>query len=70
MVQQPAQPVESESPAEIANEIEQNLSRMMNLDIADDPTPPQPAKSPRADSSTIKFTNLQFGRNYDPTSGT
>ena len=22
------------------------------------------------DSSTIKFTNLQFGRNYDPTSGT
>ena len=53
----------SDAPAtteEIANEIEQNITRMM--DIAD----PEPART--MDSSTIKFTNLQFGRNYDPTS--
>ena len=53
-----------------AHEIEQNLSRMMDADISS-AAPSQPGKaSTHADSSTIKFTNLQFGRNYDPTSGT
>lgn len=58
---------ESETTEEIAHEIEQNLSRMMDLDIPAEPQTPH--KSVQADSSTIKFTNLQFGKNYDPTSG-
>ena len=45
-------------------------ARQLLKSIADDPAPSTPHKSPRADSSTIKFTNLQFGRNYDPTSNT
>ena len=52
-----------ESAEEIAHEIEQNITRLMDLDE------PDPAPAQRADSSTIKFTNLQFGRNYDPTNG-
>ena len=52
------------STEEIANEIEQNISRIM--DIAE-PVPQQTPKTSHADSNTIKFTNLQFGKNYDPT---
>ena len=44
---------------EIADEIEQNITRIMGMET------PDPA--PKADSSTIKFTSLQFGPNYDPT---
>lgn len=66
----PAPAEEPETTEEIAHEIEQNLSRMMDADISS-AAPSQPGKaSTHADSSTIKFTNLQFGRNYDPTSGT
>ena len=58
-----AEPV-AEMPAEtteaIANEIEQNLNRLMDLE--------EPVEVPKATTdATIKFTNLQFGRNYDPT---
>ena len=56
---EPAQPAETTE--EIANEIEQSITRLMDLD-----EPVEPAK--HATDSTIKFTNLQFGRNYDPTS--
>lgn len=48
---------EPSSAEDIANEIEQNITRMMDRE----------APKPAADA-TIKFTNLQFGRNYDPTS--
>ena len=51
-----------ESTEEIANEIEQNITRL--LDIED----PAPKPSPM-ERSTIKFNNLQFGNNYDPTNG-
>lgn len=55
-------PVEESSSAEdIAHEIEQNVNRIMDLD-----DPVEPPKT--ATDATIKFTNLQFGRNYDPTS--
>ena len=59
-----AAPVE-ETPAAtteaIANEIEQNITRLMDLD--------EPVETPKVTTdATIKFTNLQFGRNYDPTS--
>ena len=53
-----------ESPADIANEIEQNIGRLMDLE-----EPAQTASKPMQTDSTIKFTNLQFGRNYDPTNG-
>ena len=55
----PAEP--AQTPEDIANEIEQNITRMMDVS-----EPAEPAR-PSMDS-TIKFTNLQFGRNYDPTS--
>jgi len=59
-----AEPV-AEMPAEttesIANEIEQSLNRLMDLE--------EPVENPKVTTdATIKFTNLQFGRNYDPTS--
>lgn len=50
----------SETTEEIANEIEQSISRMMDMD--------EPVKDDGSLENTIKFTNLQFGRNYDPTS--
>ena len=55
----------AEMPAEtteaIANEIEQSLNRLMDLE--------EPVENPKVTTdATIKFTNLQFGRNYDPTS--
>ena len=57
-------PVKTESTEAIASEIEQNISRLMDLE---EPAP-QPAPRPaHADSATIKFTNLQFGPGYDPT---
>lgn len=48
---------ESTSAEDIANEIEQSITRIMDREA------PKPATD-----ATIKFTNLQFGRNYDPTS--
>ena len=62
----PPEPRKTETPEDIASEIEQNISRLMDME---DPIQPAPARSAHPDSSTIKFTNLQFGRNYDPTSG-
>ena len=60
------QPVEAkpvETPEEIAHEIEQNITRLMDIS-----EPAEPAEDARhATDATIKFTNLQFGRNYDPT---
>ena len=55
----------AETPEQIADEIQQNLSRMMDIG---EPQQPAEAQEPKAATdSTIKFTNLQFGRNYDPT---
>ena len=62
---QPA-PKKAETTEDIASEIEQNISRLMDME---DPVQPAPSHSSHPDSSTIKFTNLQFGRNYDPTAG-
>ena len=68
-VQEPA--AESETTEEIAHEIEQNLSRMMDVNLPEmNNAAPGAKPAAHTDSSTIKFTNLQFGRNYDPTSGT
>jgi len=56
-------PKAAETPADIAHEIEQNITRLMDIS-----EPVEAAQEPRqATDATIKFTNLQFGRNYDPT---
>lgn len=53
-----------ETTEEIANEIEQNIAQIMDME---DPEPVQEQHT--ATDHTIKFNNLQFGRNYDPTNG-
>lgn len=57
----PKEETPKETTQDIANEIEQNIGRLMGME---EPL----TKSSRSDS-TIKFTNLQFGNNYDPTKG-
>lgn len=49
----------------VADEISQNLEALVGT--ADEPAPKPEPKHPIADTTTSKFTNLQFGRNYDPT---
>ena len=59
-------PVES---ADVANEIAQNIEAMIGSTV--DTAPKAAPKHPVAnDTTTSKFAslNLQFGRNYDPTS--
>ena len=55
---------ETESPADIASAIEQNITKIMDIEA---PEEPAPAEEEKVTDSTIKFSNLQFGRNYDPT---
>jgi hypothetical protein len=49
----------------VADEISQSLEALVGSteDVGPKPEP----KHPVNDSTTSKFTNLQFGRNYDPT---
>ena len=59
---------ETETPAkdntrEIASQIQENLSK---LGLTDDEVLPAPAAEAPKDSPTIKFSDLQFGKNYDP----
>ena len=50
----------------VADEISANLQNMMG---PTEETAPKPEpKHPANDTTTSKFANLQFGRNYDPTS--
>ena len=81
-VQQPASPVQpvvsapSESAESIAEAISENMEKLVGADPKLE-TPPatsssgqkQNTKPLRMDSATIKFTDLQFGKNYDPTNG-
>ena len=69
-------PTVSETPAQIADEISQNLSQSHIMDLeepAPQPapvqvTPPPMTTGPQAvTQNTIRFTNLQFGSSYDPT---
>lgn len=53
-----------ETAEEIANEIEQNITRLMDME---EPAPVEEKPAPM--DSTMKFSNLQFGNNYDPTNG-
>ena len=72
---QPAAGAPSESAESIAEAISENMEKLVGADPKPE-TPPaaastsqkQNTKSPlRMDSATIKFSDLQFGKNYDPT---
>ncbi len=49
----------------VADEISASLQNLIGT--ADAPIPTAEPKHPTTDTTTSKFTNLQFGRNYDPT---
>ena len=51
----------------VANEISANLQALVGT--TEDTAPKPEPRHPVNDSTTSKFANLQFGRNYDPTSG-
>ncbi len=48
----------------VANEISQSLEALVGT--AEESAPKAEPKHPTSDSTTSKFANLQFGRNYDP----
>ncbi len=49
----------------VADEISANLQNLVGT--TDETSPKAEPKHPTSDTTTSKFTNLQFGRNYDPT---
>ena len=49
----------------VADEISANLQNLVGT--TEDSAPKAEPKHPTADTTTSKFANLQFGRNYDPT---
>ncbi len=60
--------VEGKEPTEadaVADEIAANLQALVGT--TEDTQPTAAPKHPTTDSTTGKFNNLQFGRNYDPT---
>ena len=66
-------PAPSEDAEKIATEISDNLEKLIGSEPEAKPAPaPAPAKSTsrpmHPESATIKFEDLKFGRNYDPTS--
>ena len=52
---------------DVADEISQNLEAMMGTTV--ETKPKAEPRHPSHDSTTSKFANLQFGRNYDPKHG-
>ncbi|MBQ9147978.1 MAG: DivIVA domain-containing protein [Oscillospiraceae bacterium] len=64
----PAAPVVEEqvqSADAVADEIAQNLEALVGTTV--DTAPKAEPRHPTNDTTTSKFANLQFGRNYDPT---
>ena len=49
----------------VADEIAANLQALVGS--TDDSIPTAEPRHPAVDTTTSKFANLQFGRNYDPT---
>lgn len=63
---EPARPgvPQPQSEEQVAQEIAQNLEKLVGTTEDKAPVP----RSPRVDGNTTsRFTNLQFGKNYDPT---
>ena len=66
-------PAPSVSTEKIASEISDNLEKLIGSEpetkTVSTPVPAKPAARPmHPESATIKFEDLKFGRNYDPTS--
>ena len=65
------QPAPAAAPAstadDVADEISQNLEALMGTTV--ETKPKAEPRHPSHDSTTSKFANLQFGRNYDPKHG-
>ena len=66
-------PAPTEDAEKIATEISDNLEKLIGSEpetkTASAPAPSKPAARPmHPESATIKFEDLKFGRNYDPTS--
>lgn len=51
----------------VADEIAQNLEKLVGSAPEEKPIPRTTGRLNRPESITSKFTNLQFGKNYDPT---
>ncbi len=54
---------QSESEDEVAKEIAESLEKLVGTTVDSAPVSPRPSVS---DAVTSRFTNLQFGKNYDP----
>lgn len=65
--QRRAEPEVVETAADIADAIGQNIGKIMEMEAPEAPEAPAAEEPKSATENTIKFTNLQFGRNYDPT---
>lgn len=62
------QPAIQETTADqVADEISQNLEKLVGFAPEEHPIPRTTGRVARPESVTSKFTNLQFGKNYDPT---
>ena len=62
-------PAPSEDTGKIATEISDNLEKLIGSEPETKPAPAKPSTRPmHPESATIKFEDLKFGRNYDPTS--
>ena len=57
-------PGAEEKPADMADEISHNLEALVGR--AENTAPTAEPKHPISDTTSSKFANLQFGRNYDP----
>lgn len=65
----PSAPAPTPSASDIASEISENLEKLVGSEPAPTPrTAPAQNVPSHPDSATIKFTDLKFGKNYDPTS--
>ena len=65
----PSAPAPTPSASDIASEISENLEKLVGSEPAPTPrTAPAQSVPSHPDSATIKFTDLKFGKNYDPTS--
>lgn len=62
----PVDPPKSSTDA-VADEIAQNLEKIVGSAPEEKPVPRATGRLNRPESITSKFTNLQFGKNYDPT---
>ncbi len=63
----PAASAEPENPRQIADEIDSSLEKVIGAEH-DAPVAAAPSPTPPA-QATIRFSDLQFGKNYDPNRG-